>query len=97
MYLPAAGNDYAFASPSLRRQAEQQPVLVPMRQRCAACHGAGIGALMTFSVALGPASQAPAVEHLQPAQNAHARSVAARKMALESFRALLRQWDTARN
>ena len=97
MYLPAAGNDYAFASPSLRRQAEQQPVLVPMRQRCAACHGAGIGALMTFSVALGPASQVPPVEHLQPAQNAHARSVAARKMALESFRALLRHWDTTRN
>lgn len=87
VYLPIAGNDFSFAAPpAMRPRAE--PVLVPLRQRCASCHGPTLEHLITFSMITAPDREAPAVVRLDPRQHAHAWDVAARKMTLESWKSL---------
>lgn len=46
-YLPSAGNDYGFASPTL--SPVREPILGTVATRCTSCHGAGPH-LFTFSV-----------------------------------------------
>jgi hypothetical protein len=92
-YLPVAGNDYGFAT---RPRLEAEPVLVPMRERCLSCHSRGVGNLITFAFHIDPKQPKPHVDRLKPADNAHAKDVASRKMAREDFRALQIEWNTSR-
>jgi len=79
-YLPTAGNDLSFATPS---RMDGDPVLVALRDRCVVCHGPGLGKLITFSMV-----GSPRVEQLNAGAPSHARDVASRKMAREDFRSL---------
>ena len=79
-YLPIAGNDLSFATPS---RMDSDPTLVALRDRCVACHGQGLGKLNTFAMIAKPR-----VERLNAGQPSHARDVAARKMTREDFRSL---------
>jgi hypothetical protein len=88
VYLPAAGNDFSFATPPALDRA---PVLVPLRDRCASCHGEALGTIATFAMHATPGS-APRVERLDPGENRHARDVAERKMTREEFLSLQRRW-----
>ena len=88
-YLPVAGNDMGFAS---RPSHGAAPVLVNLRQRCASCHFAGFGRLITFSVTRDHGTAPAPVERLTPLENAHARYVIDRKLASDDFRALMRHW-----
>ena len=92
VYLPAAGNDYSFASPSLRAPDRREPVLAPLRQRCAVCHGLNGARLMTFNRIFASRDALPPVERLRPAENLHARDVAARKLTRDDFHALIHLW-----
>ena len=91
-YLPAAGNDLAFATPPQRDRAA---VVAPLSARCSTCHGAGsgVGHLMTFAMFTAPDRPSPPVRRLVSAQNLHARDVAQRKMALEGFKSLRQHWQ----
>jgi hypothetical protein len=88
-YLPMAGNDFLFATP---RRPDAEPILVPLRDRCAACHGSGAGQLFTFSVARGPNWIPPPVQRLDPSANRHTQAVAAAESAREDFKSLQREW-----
>jgi hypothetical protein len=88
-YLPMAGNDFLFATP---RRPNADPILGTLRDRCAACHGAGSGSLFTFSVARGPGWLPPPVQKLDPSKNVRALAVAADKSARDDFKALQREW-----
>ncbi len=79
-YLPIAGNDLSFATPP---RMDGDPVVVPLRDRCAVCHGEGLGKLFTFAK-IGTQR----VERLPAGEPSHARDVAARKMTGEDFRSL---------
>ena len=79
-YLPIAGNDFSFATPP---SMDGDPVVVPLRSRCAVCHGEGLGKLFTFAKI-----EKPRVERLPAGEPSHARDVAARKMTREDFRSL---------
>jgi len=90
-YLPVAGNDMGFASMPTG-PGRQRPVLVSLRQRCASCHFAGLGRLITFSVKRDFRTAPAPVEHLTASANEHAGYVIERKLASEDFRSLLRHW-----
>jgi hypothetical protein len=94
-YLPSAGNDLSFATPSFLRPGAA-PLLVPLRQRCASCHGPRLDHLFTFSRVTAPGVEPPRVVALDASQHRHAWDVAARKMASESWKALERQWTNTR-
>jgi hypothetical protein len=79
-YLPEAGNDLSFATPP---RMDGDPVVVPLRHRCAVCHGEGLGKLNTFAMI-----EPPRVERLPAGEPSHARDVAARKMTHDDFRSL---------
>lgn len=91
-YLPMAGNDFSFATPP---RLDGEPVLAPLRTRCALCHGPapGVGHLMTFAQHTFPGQPAPPVVRLVAAQNVHSRDVARRKMELEEFKTLRQHWQ----
>jgi hypothetical protein len=92
-YLPVAGNDLSFATASFQGP-RGQPVLVPLRQRCAACHGPQLDHLITFSMISG--AEPPPVVRLDPSRDTQAWDVAARKMTHESWKALKRDWQAER-
>jgi hypothetical protein len=85
-YLPAAGNDYSFASAQFGRRTSESPVLSTLRARCVACHAQDVAVVFTFST-LQPQPSLP-VTQLNPLGNDRALFVARRKMAREDFRAL---------
>jgi hypothetical protein len=57
-YLPAAGNDYSYASPSVTSPGA--PLVVKQRTRCTMCHGDDLRGLMTFAMTL-PNKEVPPV------------------------------------
>ena len=87
VYLPMAGNDFSFATPT---RLDGDAVIAPLALKCAVCHGqrAGVGSLVTFAVTKAPGQPAPPVERLDPLANVHSRDVANKKEAREDFRAL---------
>jgi hypothetical protein len=89
VYLPAAGNDYFFASHQVSRRGRIEPILAPMRKRCQSCHGERINTIFTFAVHL---PDSPLVRRLDPAHNEHTRDVGRRKMRREDFQALRSRW-----
>lgn len=91
-YLPLAGNDLSFATPT---RLDGEAVLAPLGARCATCHGSreGVGHLMTFSRITVPGRPIPRVERLATADNVHGRAVAVLKMEAEDFKALRRLWQ----
>ncbi len=82
-YLSMAGNDYDFAT---RLEEADAPVVVPLRTRCAECHGDSLAFQMTFSV--HDFLPVPAVRILKPVDQEHAFYVAQKKEALEDFKSL---------
>lgn len=90
-YLPIAGNDLSFAT---RPQPEEEPILVPLRRRCTACHDSDLRKLVTFSPTT-PAvvGRRRPVEILASTDLAHARSVADYKLTLDNFKSLRRHWS----
>jgi len=91
-YLPVAGNDMGFASIPTGA-GTQRPVLVSLRQRCASCHFAGLGRLMTFSVKRDHRTAPAPVERLTPSDHTHASYVIERKLASDDFQSLRRRWN----
>lgn len=89
LYLPAAGNDYLFASPQFSNQGTGYPVLVNLRQRCEGCHGRGAAGLFTFST--HDPLPLPPIKLLPPLENLHGWYVAGRKQEREDFKALIQQ------
>jgi len=89
-YLPTAGNDYTFASPTLGEQTPQSPILGSLRGRCVACHGEDAGAFFTFArVPLPKPWRPPAVRQLKSTDDPHAAYVAKCKMNQADFKGLL--------
>jgi hypothetical protein len=86
MYLPVAANDLSFAAPP---RLDAEPLIVPLRTRCGACHGPKFNHLITFSMIGSPT--APPVVRLDPLRYTHALDVAARKMTLDDFRSVVRR------
>jgi hypothetical protein len=86
LYLPAAGNDYGFASSS-----GELPILVPLRKRCQSCHGQDLEIVLTFAVHHAQSPQP--VRLLLTATNERAVDVARRKMERPDFQALKRRWS----
>jgi len=89
LYLPAAGNDYQFASPQLTSTGRGYPVLVSLRQRCEGCHGRGATGIFTFST--HDALPLPPITFLPVSGDVHGWYVAGRKQEREDFKALWRQ------
>jgi hypothetical protein len=85
-YLPAAGNDYSFASAQFGRRTSEPPVLSTLRARCVACHSQDTAVAFTFST--NQPRPFPPVIQLNPHDDERALFVARRKMAREDFRAL---------
>lgn len=84
-YLAAAGNDYTFMSRLI--QGVDAAVLVPMRKRCAQCHGQSLTTMMTYSIHDIP--PVPAVKVLNAAANERARYVAAQKAGREDYKSVV--------
>ena len=82
-YLSTAGNDYDFATPDNEAEA---PILVPLRTRCAQCHGSSLTNIMTYSIHYIP--PVPTVRILNSSEQEHAFYVARRKEAREDFKSL---------
>jgi hypothetical protein len=87
-YLPAAGNDYFFASAQVRLPA-REAILATTRMRCQSCHGEDLRIIFTFGV------HAPAgslVHELNTRDSEHGRFVSQRKMQRTDFKELIRRW-----
>lgn len=89
-YLPFGGTDFSFAP---QRGLDAGSISVSLRDRCAACHGAGMGRLLTFSIGPRPGEPVPSGEVLTPSEQQPARRVAERKMTLDDFRSLRQYWQ----
>ena len=89
-YLPAAGNDYTFASPMLMLDTPRLPILASLRRRCEACHFTDVASVMTFSLHRAPGEQPPAIRQLRAMDDSHARYVAQEKMKRADFQLLPR-------
>jgi hypothetical protein len=89
-YLPAAGNDYRFASPQFGQNGPDFPVLGTLHSRCISCHGTGAGRLFTFSV--HAPDRLPPVKALPTAEDLHSDFVIHQKKQRPEFRALLQNW-----
>ena len=88
-YLPTAGNDYTFASPTLGEQTPQSPILGSLRRRCEACHGEDAGSFFTFArVPLPKPWRPPAVRQFKSIDDPHAGYVAQCKMKQADFKGL---------
>jgi hypothetical protein len=88
-YLPIAGNDYGFATPSRDRHGETAPILSTLRSRCSACHGPDGRNFMTFDLIERPGAPLLSVVRLRPADDSRARAVVAAKEARADFAHLL--------
>ena len=84
-YIAAAGNDYTFMSPMIH--GVDKPILVPMRRRCAQCHGHTLTTMMTYSIHDFP--PVPTVKVLNAADNERARYVATQKAKREDYKWLI--------
>ena len=84
-YLTASGNDYTFMSRLLH--GTDTPILVPLRKRCAQCHGQKLTAMMTYSVHDVP--PVPTVRVLSASDNERARYVATQKAQQEDYKSLV--------
>jgi hypothetical protein len=84
-YLTAAGNDYTFMSRLL--EGIDTPILVPLRKRCAQCHGQSLTTMMTYSIHDIP--PVPTVRVLKASDNERARYVATLKSQEESYKSLV--------
>ena len=89
-YLPAAGNDYNFASPNAMHR--DGPLVVKQRTRCTMCHGEELTGLMTFAMTL-PNKEGPPVRQLNPAGYEAAEFVMSRKMGREDWKSLGRYFQ----
>jgi hypothetical protein len=89
IYLASGGNDLDFASDF--HAGVDQPVLVRLNTRCAACHDKNTEAVFTFDLHRGSAPTRP-VTLLKPSANEHARYVIERKGERMDFKALQEQW-----
>ena len=89
-YLPAAGNDYSFASPIAPDTAPDTPVLVTLRRRCQSCHGDNMTSIFTLEMKLPPDKDAPRARQLPVLEDRHANYVAEKKTEERTFKSL--QW-----
>ena len=85
-YLPAAGNDYGFASRLFTPTGVDPPLLVKLRTRCASCHGSDLTLVMTFQ--MHPRVPTPNVKQLNPASHEAADYVMSRKVAEDDWGSL---------
>lgn len=92
MYLPAAGNDYGFASTQFDQRGDTSPILATLRSRCVACHGENVTAVFTFGTIPNPENPLPPVAQLNPLSTEHALLVTRRKIDREDFRSLKQDW-----
>lgn len=83
-YLTQAGNDYSFAGAIEDARA---PIVVPLRTRCAQCHGPHLRILMTYSIHYFP--PVPSVKILNPSQHERGLYVARHKEQREDFKSLV--------
>ena len=91
-YVPAAGNDYGFASPHLG--AVREPVLGTLSTRCFTCHGSG-PQMFTFSLHQAPT---PATVRLLAQPNeTRVRFVIEQKKARDDYKRLRALWLVTRN
>ena len=86
-YLPAAGNDYFFASERADRPGRPEPILATLRTRCESCHGQDLGVVFSLQRHAPADGRARAAD---PASDEHAGEVARRKSGRPDFRALRR-------
>lgn len=87
-YLPAAGNDYNFASPAFREKARDFPILGYLRRRCESCHGPDLTSVFTLMAKSVPSQPSPPVRQLRTTDNLHATYVATEKMKQPNFKSL---------
>ena len=90
LYLPAAGNDYRFASPYFTSKGNDYPVLVSLQQRCEACHGKNSRSIFTLST--HAPFPLPPIDPLSSTDNVHGWYVAGRKQEREDFKAMMELW-----
>ena len=83
-YLNSAGNDYEFATPIYEADA---PIMVPLRTRCAECHGNKLTIIMTYSIHYFP--PVPTTRILRTLDHERAFYVARRKEERDDFKSLL--------
>lgn len=86
-YLPAAGNDYSFASPNLVSRGA--PLVVKQKTRCTMCHGDDLTGLMTFAMEVAP-NEGPGspVRQLDRAGHEAADFVISKKMGRGDWKSL---------
>jgi hypothetical protein len=82
-YLTQAGNDYSFAGAI---EDAGVPIVVPLRTRCAQCHGHHLSILMTYSIHYFP--PVPTVKIFDPSRQERTLYVAQRKEQREDFKSL---------
>jgi hypothetical protein len=87
-YLPSAGNDYTFASPTLGDKTIGAAILGNLRRRCQSCHGVDATSLFTFEIASDPRQSPRPVRQLRVADDLHATYVAKEKMEQPNFKSL---------
>jgi len=92
VYLPAAGNDYGFASPNtdISMNKPMPPLVVKQRTRCGFCHGENnFTQLMTFSVKRSPKEGlGPPVRQLNSLAHEAADFVISEKAKREDWKTL---------
>jgi hypothetical protein len=94
VYLPAAGNDYNYASPT--RISGGLPFVVKQRTRCAMCHGdkLELTGLMTFAMTLPSENDlGPPVRQLNPAGHEAADFVISQKTGRVDWKSLSKQFQ----
>jgi len=87
-YLPSAGNDYTFASPTLGNKTGGAAILGNLRRRCQSCHGVDAASLFTFEIASDPGQTPRLARRLRVADDLHASYVAKEKMEQPNFKSL---------
>jgi hypothetical protein len=86
-YLPASGNDYSYASPSVMSRGA--PLIVKQRTRCTMCHDGDLTGLMTFAMAVPPKERpGPPVHQLDRAAHEAADFVISKKMERQDWKSL---------
>lgn len=90
VYLPAAGNDYSFASPDTSMNEVMPPLVVKQGTRCGFCHGEkNLMQVMTFSVKRSPKEGlGPPVRQLNSLAHEAAEFVISEKTKREDWKTL---------
>jgi hypothetical protein len=94
-YVPAAGNDYSFASVIDTQIGPTVPAVVKLRTRCIACHGSqDLTNVMTFNMIIPPGQgKGPPVQQLDPAKHDSADFVMSRKLRAKDWLELHKTWE----